>query len=141
VRGRLADGSDAVSVREGQIELMETRITAWGAYSRRAAHLSVDEGGIFGCTLDDVVVRMTTRVLTQTLEDKQATVSFSTPSTWWQHWKQDRAPGWLKRRWPVRLTTIQKTVEYKVCAMYPKADLLLPKLGPAVIHVLRTDKE
>jgi hypothetical protein len=41
----------------------------------------------------------------------------------------------------VRLTAERKTVKYEVCAMYPKADMLLPKLGPTVIHVLRKNED
>lgn len=117
---------------------MQTKMGAWGSYSRNAARLEVCEGDRFGLTLDDLVMKMTTRVLTQTLEDKETTVSFSAPSTWWQHWKQDHAPAWFTRRWPVRLTTVRETVKYEVCAMYPKANMLLPNLGPGVIHVRRS---
>lgn len=127
-----------MELKEQQIKLTQTKMAAWGAYSRNAARLEVCEGDLFGLTLDDVILKLTTRVLTQTLEDKEAVVSFSAPSTWWQHWKQDHAPAWLTRRWPVQLTTVRKTVEYEVCAMYPKADMLLPTLGPAVIHVRRS---
>jgi hypothetical protein len=125
-----------MTLQQAEITLRQTRLTALGSFSRKAAKLTTPDY-LFMKTCDELAVQLATRVLTQHLEDKQTTVTFSPPATWWQHWKQDHAPRWFTRRWPIRYKTVERTVEYEVCAMYPEADLLLPNLGPAVIHVLR----
>lgn len=55
--------------------------------------------------------------------DEQAIVKFepvSYPATWWEHLKQRWFPRWALRRWPVRLTTVERPpVTVRACAMFP----------------------
>lgn len=58
------------------------------------------------------------------------------PATWWQHLKDDHAPGWLKKRWPVRHKSIKVDlhIDFTRYATYPEADVVLPeRFGKAVI--------
>lgn len=85
---------------------------------------------------DQVPIRLETAVLSECI--KTGTFSgepISVPATWWDHWKQDRAPAWLRRKWPVRYRQITLTVELTRWAHYPEANLPLPNksLGSMVI--------
>lgn len=46
-------------------------------------------------------------------EVKQHSVSW--PADWWQHLKHQHAPGWFRRRWPVRYTVHAWSIK----ALYP----------------------
>jgi hypothetical protein len=59
-------------------------------------------------------------------EDKEAVYwSKKFPATWWQMWKQDKAPKWFVRRYPVeyKTHTYKRTVTFKRYATYPMANM------------------
>lgn len=85
-------------------------------------------------TAEQMVLALATRVQTHNLPPDQITETRShtttQPATWWQHWKQDHAPQWWLRRWPVRETatehTLVVTVNLRRFHVYPDA--------PAIPH-------
>ena len=48
------------------------------------------------------------------------------PASWWQHLKQDRAPAWLTKRWPVRMSRRVGSVNFSRYDTYPLAHVPLP---------------
>jgi hypothetical protein len=47
-------------------------------------------------------------------EDKRTetkTADVSWPSTWWEHWKEQHAPDWFKKRWPVKYSGVKYDTE------------------------------
>ena len=61
---------------------------------------------------DTVVLRVVQEVYGRDL----GTLEVDQPATWWDHFKQDRFPFWLRRRFPVRYTTDT----YKASVLYPQ---------------------
>src|SRR5258708_6053847 len=54
-------------------------------------------------------------VLAEKLAQEQQTVTLNIPASWWQHFKRDswlgrHRPQWMRKRWPVRFTTMRQTV-------------------------------
>jgi hypothetical protein len=87
-----------------------------------------------------LLVQLRAHVLGETVGQHQHEVTFVSPATWWQHFKQDVilqrhwAPNWLRLRvGPVKLTVTRKTVHETVHATYPYASLSVPTLGDHVV--------
>ena len=68
-----------------------------------------------GCMMDMLTVRIKQEVYGETL----GTLEVKHPATWFQMLKEQYAPYWFKRRWPVRYA-YQK---YDARALYPKLAL------------------
>lgn len=86
------------------------------------------------------VVEASFDVLRNKIHEDKTTVTFSykVPSSWLQHLKKDKAPKWLKERYPVRYTTktMKRTATFKRYAEYPKANVAIPKDGPFFVDTL-----
>lgn len=65
-----------------------------------------------GAMMDTTMTRIKQEIIGETL----GTLEIAHPATWWQMLKEQHAPDWLKRRWPVRYTT----ETYDARALYPK---------------------
>ena len=106
-----------------------------GAFSR--SRLAVEQAdALWG----GLLVRFVTDVLVRPGEEETELLSFAVPATWWQHLKQDVFPAWLLRRFPVRTTTLERRIRYRIDATYPQADVVLPKeYGPAVLRVRKLE--
>jgi hypothetical protein len=72
---------------------------------------------------DSMIVEMTAYVTAHRLARETQTVTFEVPASWWQHWKQDAAPEWLRRRWPVRTRRLSRTVRFETFRAYPDAQV------------------
>ena len=69
-------------------------------------------GTAAGAMLDMLLLLVKQEVYGETL----GTLEIKRPATWWQMLKEQHAPYWFKRRWPVRYTTEM----YDARALYPK---------------------
>ncbi len=87
---------------------------------------------------DEMIYAIDADVRTHNLPPEQiqesTTITFTTPASWWQHWKRDVAAKtwalhWITKLWPIALTTEARTVTLEVdlkrFRMYPDA----PNLG------------
>lgn len=84
--------------------------------------------------LDILMLRMSTYVWTEKLAEESQEVTHEVPATWFQHLKQDHAPAWVLRRWPVRMSAITTVVRFTRSAAYPGADIKIPSpLGAPVL--------
>ena len=61
----------------------------------------------------------------QVLSENQE-FSIEYPATWWQHLKDEHAPAWFRRRWPVKMTRRVGVVNFSRYDTYPLADVPLP---------------
>lgn len=81
--------------------------------------------------IEGMVYSMKAEVLASKLADDKYIAHFyyKTPATWFQHWKCDQAPTWLKNRYPVRYEhkKMTKTVHFKRYETYPTANVAVPK--------------
>jgi hypothetical protein len=66
--------------------------------------------------LGDLVLRLSSYVMAE--ETNKIKRSLSYPSNWWQMFKQQYFPEWLKEKFPVKTKTKSWTV--RVMATYPK---------------------
>lgn len=64
---------------------------------------------------DEIAVHVTQAVYGEDL----GTLAIKTPQTWWDMWKEQHAPQWLLRRWPVWY----ETKVYRARALYPRVSL------------------
>ena len=92
---------------------------------------------LLGETMDAMMVRLRGYVLAEEVDNRTKQVMFriTIPATWWEQFKEDKFPNWLKRRFPVRQRTITKTkiVRFRKLATYPMANIVLKdKVGKFV---------
>ena len=64
-------------------------------------------------------LRLTAFVWAENLQKTEETVSIEVPADWWQHWKQDCAPAWFVKRWPVKMRKHERTAKFVVDAVFP----------------------
>jgi hypothetical protein len=84
------------------------------------AHLKVDAQTRFiGDTVDDLVLTLETEVLAEKKVDEEYIVTFRTPATWWQMFKAQHFPEWMRLRWPIKWATEKRTVHFKKHLCYP----------------------
>ena len=71
------------------------------------------------------------------------TVSWSVPSSWWQHWKMSNAPKWFLKRWPVVYTHHSKThtVTPSQTDLFPYATEDIPKRFGDRVSIFTTNWE
>jgi hypothetical protein len=89
-----------------------------------------------------LLIQVKTCVLAEEVDHrvKDITVEFVFPiyRNWWQHFKGEVFPEWLKRKFPPQFNDVCKTVTKKVTfrkwATYPKASLLFPKEMGGIIR-------
>lgn len=90
--------------------------------------------------LDGLVLDITADLLADRLaEDRyKRQVIFKYPASWLQHLKEQKAPEWFKRKYPVKYQTVTKTVnvQFKRYATYPKANLSIDKSRSVFIDTL-----
>lgn len=60
-----------------------------------------------------------TYVMSETLKEKTEEVTFSYPASWWQHFKAECFPEWLRKRYPVRMTVETRHVHFSAKEIYP----------------------
>jgi hypothetical protein len=86
--------------------------------------------------MDSLVVGLSTKILCDTLDDREEVLSLKVPATWWQHTKLVHFPTfsrWLRR--PVRYKTLEKRVSVRSLATFPENSLRYPpSLGRVYLH-------
>jgi hypothetical protein len=88
----------------------------------------------------------TTQILERKLVEDSYPVYFNykLPSSWWQHFKRDKAPEWFRNLYPVKLESkrVKRVVNITRKATYPMADIVVPKnMGQVVIKDITTPLE
>ena len=115
------------------LKLVARRVTAVGHFTKASLRCSVTEqNGALGLLAETLAVRVQAAVLCQSLGHRMTSVTFQVPKSWWQHFKKDCFPEWLKRRFPVRWTLREKVIPYEILAAYPQANIVVEKLGEPV---------
>ena len=61
---------------------------------------------------DEYIVHLAANIIRQCQHSDVAKLVVSVPATWWQHFKYDFFPVWLKRKFPVKFVSVEKM--YKV---------------------------
>lgn len=81
-----------------------------------------------------LIINMRTSILGQENIQKY-NVDFESPLNWWEHFKQDRLPSWLKLRWPVKYSKETKTIKINHMALAPNLDIYLKDgINEVVMH-------
>ncbi len=103
--------------------------------------------------LGGVVYRLKAKLLAEELvtDRKNFRFTFShsveVPDGWWQAYKQEHYPNWLKKIYPVRTKTItesftaKRSVDFTKYATYPKAMVKYPDLGRPVYKFAISESE
>lgn len=66
--------------------------------------------------VDRIIAQVNKYVWSEHLESPIAIVQI--PSTWWQHFKQDKFPTWLIKKFPVKYD--QERIEFERRVIYPR---------------------
>jgi len=79
-----------------------------------------------------LVAQLRSYVLAEHLVSETQDCTWTFPSSWWQHFKRDswlgrHRPQWMRKRWPVRMTTTAKTITFDRYRTYPDARIALPE--------------
>lgn len=68
---------------------------------------------------NNVLFSLRTSVMAETLSDREKTVTFKYPSSWWEWLKLSKAPQWFLKRYPVQYSKIKQKVRFEEMALYP----------------------
>lgn len=84
-----------------------SRLPGLPALSRRAEFRLNQVGN----AIDGTVGMLSTWLLDGHRTDvREESEEFLVPVTWWDHWKQDCAPGWFLKRWPAKTRSVYPVV-------------------------------
>ena len=76
---------------------------------------------------------------TKIAEDNyKAKFDWQFPSSWWQYLKQDKAPQWFVKRYPVKYTIYkqERLVKFTRMSEYPKANVAIPPTSKIFLEKL-----
>lgn len=89
---------------------------------------------------EDMTVELVSEVLRERVVGETQTAELDVPASWWQHFKQTYKDSRLLRRfvrrYPVKVTTLKKTVTFQRYFHYPNADVVMPPtpLGRPIVY-------
>lgn len=105
-----------------------------GAYTKSTIEMSVLEQRLL--LSETFAVRFRAQVLEdQPREQVHVVLASGVSVNWWQQWKDEFAPRWYLRRWPVRRRTYQVTLTSTAHQLFPRAQISHPQLGKGVVIV------
>ena len=81
-------------------------------------NLKVDRIRDFGRT--DLLYSLHTLIPAENLKEETHTVTVEYPETWWQSFKEQYFPAWIKKKYPVRYKKKSETVTFTAYNLYPK---------------------
>jgi len=90
-----------------------------------------------------LVVRLKSYVLAEEVDCRSKIVEISSTfpvyQSWWQHFRGEVFPEWLKRKFPPKFNYVVKTgkkkVTFRKLATYPRANLIIPdNVGNTIIY-------
>ena len=120
------------SIRMENLKVREVQVL--GAYSTGMFRASAYDQFVTGQVKQMAVEFQTSLLARHQVGDKQELV-VRCPTSWWQHWKADKAPKWFLKRWPVRWHTHRQAVSFTRYDTYPRADVPIPaEFGRAVAY-------
>lgn len=126
--------TDIDSVRLEQFRVGIRRAIPW-ATLRESFTLYEEQDAV----LQSMILAVQAYVLAEEIDNRSKRVKFSVslPKDWWQHFKYDKFPHWLLRKFPVKYEEYWqvKTVKFRRLATYPKANIIIPdKVGDTVVY-------
>lgn len=114
------------------ITLWKERVGVTQAFGPQLLHdLTVEQ---HEAAFHNMVMTLSTFVLTDKLENAEEEFEFSWPRSWWQSFKEKNLPNFV--RWHLlpgvkhEHRKVRATVESKAC--FPRSTVILPELGDAV---------
>ena len=75
----------------------------------------------------DLLYSLHTLIPAENLKEETHTVMVKYPATWWQAFKEQYFPTWLKNRCPIRSKTKSETVTFIAYNLYPKFPNIMPE--------------
>ena len=69
--------------------------------------------------VDEIAIRITREFFGDKVE-KEISLDFEYPATWWQHFKRSHFPKWLLKKFPVKKKTISKSKSLRRTFEYPE---------------------
>jgi len=94
---------------EEEIILEKFRVSCWRCVGRQLIDAQID------LAVDEVTRDLSVKINGYIWAEKIKEVLFKRPTSWWQMLKEEKAPAWFLRRWPVQYDTV--TID--VLATYP----------------------
>jgi len=97
-----------------------------------------------------MMFQIRTYILAEEIDNRSKDVSitsvFPVYRSWWQHFKGEVFPDWLRKRFPPQFNYVvktgTKTVKFRKYATYPKANVLFPdKVGSLVRYKSSIEEE
>lgn len=107
---------DTVTLVMGESQRLTMRVLP--EYIKHFKHNRIDVASWEDAAYGDTVYQMTATMLRQ---PEPQEIVYRTPASWWQHFKMDCFPKWLKKRYPVRERV--DTVEIVDLFPFPRQDL------------------
>lgn len=86
---------DFPEVESATLEIIKEKVVAHIPKDMIAScEVSIEDHPMIG----SIAVQLTRKVAGQKLD----TISYAIPKSWWQHFKQDHFPKWLRKKFPVQ---------------------------------------
>jgi len=77
-------------------------------------------------TRDTLLYSLCTLIPSENVKEETHTFNVEYPETWWQAFKDQYYPVWLKKKYPVKFKKITETVVFKAYNIYPKFPQIRP---------------
>ena len=97
--------------------------------------LSVEEIAEDWC--EGLLLTLEKKVLAREVQEVERVVQY--PATWWQHFKEQFFPSWLKKRFPVRMRRV--VVRLERWEGYPASRWIPPELGDPSYYVFAYEED
>lgn len=75
---------------------------------------------------DSIIFSLRTNIATEQLSEREKTVTFKYPSSWWQQFKMQKFPAWLLKKYPVQYKKTSQKIRFEEIALYPMLPAIMP---------------
>ena len=116
-------------------------------YLETAAKVHIPKELLINCSLsveevvehccEKLVIELRKKLLANKVQQVEETVSY--PASWWQHFKEQYFPVWLKKKFPVRKRKV--VVRLERWEGYPLCRRVFPEMGPPYYYVFTYREE
>jgi len=91
--------------------------------------------------INGLVYKLKTEILAEEEPKELYVAVFKMCPTWWQQFKEEKFPKWLKQKFPVRWIFAKKYLTIHREAWYPQLPVVFPKCGKVILKDFIEEKE
>ena len=77
----------------------------------------------------------------ENIKEETHTVTVKYPETWWQMFKEQYFPTWLKEKCPIKYGTNAETIKFTAYNLYPKFPSFMPERCEGAVRTIYKTRE